>query len=121
MTPAPQPRDFVVVGPMRGEVTPILDDGSGPMEYGAAYVEVEATDRSAAIRAVRSDKAVEKLIDEALGDRKHPYAYLRVLLNPTHCLCDEFDEKGDVPICSACSRQLERITATMTRLSEKYP
>jgi hypothetical protein len=113
-------RDYVVVGPMRGEVIPILDDGSGPMEYGAPYVEVEAPNRGAAIRAARNDRGVEKLIDEALGDGKHPYTYLRALLNPTHCLCDEFDDNGDVPICPTCSRQLERITATMTRLNEKY-
>jgi hypothetical protein len=115
---SPQTRDYVVVGPMRGEVIPILDDGTGPMEYGCAYVEVKATDRNAAIRAAQRDRAVDRLIDEARGDGKHPYAYLRVLLNPTHCHVEAAESDED--ICPACTRQLERIQKSMARLDEKF-
>lgn len=111
-------RNYVVVGPVRGEVVPILDDGTGPLEYGCAYVEVDAPDRSAAIRAARKDRAVDRLIDEAQGDGKHPYTYLRVLLNPTHC---EYEAaECDEDICATCGRQLARIEGAIKHLTEKF-
>lgn len=40
---------YVVIGPEYGTVEPILDDGTGPMEYGCDVVEVEAETRRAAL------------------------------------------------------------------------
>ena len=42
-------RRWYVVTPEYGQVIPILDDGTGPLEYGADVVEVEASTRRDAI------------------------------------------------------------------------
>jgi hypothetical protein len=42
-------RRWWVVTPQYGRVIPILDDGTGPMEYGADVVEVEAESKRDAI------------------------------------------------------------------------
>lgn len=44
-------RWWSVVSPEFGSVVPILDDGTGPVEYGRSYVEVEAHTRREAIVA----------------------------------------------------------------------
>lgn len=51
---APISRCFIVCGPEYGEVIPILDDGSGPMEYGCDAVYVRSrTKRRARVLALR--------------------------------------------------------------------
>ena len=42
-------KHWIVVTPEVGVVIPVLDDGSGPMEYGCDVVEVEAESRRDAI------------------------------------------------------------------------
>jgi len=42
-------KHWIVITPEVGVVIPVLDDGSGPMEYGCDVVEVEAESRRDAI------------------------------------------------------------------------
>ena len=50
---------YYVIGPEWGQVVPVLDDGSGPTEYGRDVVPVEAPDEQTAkvigIRLMRED------------------------------------------------------------------
>ena len=74
-----QPKHWSVTSPEFGEVIPILDDGSGPMEYGCDYALVIAPTkraaRSLAVRAWRknarthSDSLKEPMagVEEAYG------------------------------------------------------
>jgi hypothetical protein len=50
-----------VISPEFGEVVPILDDGTGPMEYGCSYVEIQApTRRAAIVAACKTDEFMGK-------------------------------------------------------------
>ena len=82
---------WYVVTPEYGEVIPILDDGTGPMEYGADVIEIEAeTARDAVALGVKEmlKGRCGKWGDryrwclDARSDRVSPYAGVKAIEIP---------------------------------------
>ena len=76
-------KPWYVISPEYGTVIPILDDGTGPTEYGCDVVEVEAeTKRDALAMGVKlmlADLSCQWVKDCRLDDR-NPYAGMKVEL-----------------------------------------
>ena len=69
---------WMIVGPEYGVVEPILDDGTGPMEYGCDVVEVEANSKAdARILGVRLLRQLRRGYLDRYKD-ENPFAGLRV-------------------------------------------
>lgn len=69
---------WYVVTPQYGTVIPVLDDGTGPTEYGADVVEVEAPSRRAAItegvkRMLRGSRKEFRYCRDQRSDRANPF------------------------------------------------
>ena len=73
-------RRFYVVTPEYGTVIPILDAGTGPMEYGSDVVEIEAENRRDAL--VLGLKLLteqnSRWVEEARSDGVNPFNGLKV-------------------------------------------
>jgi hypothetical protein len=67
---------WLVVSPEYGEVIPVLDDGTGPMEYGADVVFVEAATRSDALHL--GVHLFQQTHARYLRDAESPYTGVKV-------------------------------------------
>lgn len=94
-----------VVSGEYGEVVPILDDGTGPMEFGADYVAVEAPTKREAIKLAIKSPEFQNWVDMKRGDGQNPFSGVKAY-NPVckHgvCVCDMC--KGE---CGECYREVE--------------
>ncbi len=71
MTNKPAASMWLVVSPEYGTVIPVCDDGTGPMEYGAATIYIEAATKHDAI--LLGVKAMKARGDDWLADAECPY------------------------------------------------
>lgn len=93
---------WLVCSPEYGEVVPVLDDGSGPMEYGCDVVFVEAESRRDALM-LGVQLFREKGARYLRYDDEHPYAGVTVesLACKAHgAVAMTF--KGDYYECALC-------------------
>ncbi len=68
---------YIVVTPEYSTVIPILDDGSGPIEYGRDVWEGEADNmKEAKIKAIKSIE-FRRWVKEARSDNRNPFSGLR--------------------------------------------
>lgn len=93
---------WLVCSPEYGEVVPILDDGTGPMEYGCDVAHVEAESREDALYL--GVLLMRKQGARYLRDCENPYAGVKVESQmcprhgmPTWC--------GDHYECPACEQE----------------
>ena len=78
---------WAVCGPEIGTVVPVCDDGTGPMEYGRDYIEIEAATKREALvkglRAFRRHEAEYQGNDDWWNDGGNPFnGMLANLLEP---------------------------------------
>ena len=75
-------RQFLVMNPLTETVIPILDDGTGPSEWGRDIVEVSATSKKEAKRlgyhALKQTYEGRRWINDCRGDNKNPFSELTV-------------------------------------------
>lgn len=105
-----------VVTPEYGTVIPILDDGTGPIEYGADYVCVEAdTKRQALVAGVRKLRSTgSHWMEDQNSDGASPFTGLKAekLLCPhgVCCFCDldNCPIQYDTVVCQQCEDDWNR-------------
>lgn len=93
---------WLVSSPEYGEIVPILDDGTGPTEYGCDVVHVEAFNKQDALYlgVLLLKQQGAKYLDHA----ENPYAGVRV----ESCLCPAHGMpvwKGDHYECRQCESE----------------
>lgn len=69
---------YYVMTPEYGEVVPILDDGTGPIEWGRDVEEVKATTKREAKQLGYQELKRQHWFRDHYDHDKHPYAYLTV-------------------------------------------
>lgn len=92
---------WLVCSPEYGEVVPILDDGTGPTEYGCDVVFVEAeTRRDALLLGVALFRQQGA---KYLADAESPYAGVKVesQVCPKHGMAEWRDDHYECPQCEA--------------------
>ena len=79
-TPGSGERYFYVTGPLREEVIPILDDGTGPSEWGCDFWEGAAKTRAEARRKAWTEweKDWKSIVHENRSDGVHPMSGVKV-------------------------------------------
>ncbi len=99
-------KPWYVVSPEYGTVMPILDDGTGPMEYGCDVVRVEAETRRDAlafgVRLMLADSSC-RWVQDCRSDWMSPYAGMKV----ESALCPHENTTWD-ETCEACIQEWAR-------------
>jgi hypothetical protein len=92
---------WLVCSPEYGEVVPILDDGTGPMEYGCDVVHVEAETREDAL--LLGVMLLKKQGARYVVDGENPYAGVKVesMICPKHGMPEWKGDHYDCPTCEA--------------------
>lgn len=100
-------KHWMVVTPEYGEVIPILDDGTGPEEWGADVVFVEAeTKRRALVEGVRELRRIHShWMEDQYSNVSNPFTGLKAEISECQhgkCWCElpECPDKG----CTECDR-----------------
>ena len=101
-------KPWLVASPEYGEVIPVLDDGTGPMEYGCDVVFVEAESRTDAL-------LMGVMLFRQKGARylryfdENPYAGIKVesQVCQSHGL-ESVEWKGDHYECNICEALMEQ-------------
>jgi len=101
-------KHYIVISPEVGTVIPILDDGSGPTEYGCCVVSVEANNRREALKKAINTEELSEWVNDQRSDGKNPFSGLAVI-DPVckhgTCNCDICGFQ-----CEACMDECEPVT-----------
>lgn len=95
-------KHWIVVSPETWATIPVLDDGSGPLEYFCYAVSVEAETRKEAKRIALHTPEMQGWVDQQRGDNRNPLWGLRV----SDPVCDH-----GVCLCDLCHRECEECVA----------
>ena len=99
---------YLVVTPERCAVYPILDDGTGPMEYWRDVVTVDALNKREARKMAVQSPELAGWVDERRGDDMNPFTGLEVEdMTCPHggCWCENCADGDGLPSCPICAKR----------------